>query len=144
MSDINIRKGIKEGNIIFKNGSKKLQKKIEEFWEEVNRLKKKKRTPEIVFIHLVEEVGESAREFVNKKERPEKHSEEKLFDAIADILIMAFFLASLYKLDVEELLVKTQKESKKRFKKSKKNTAVKYGFLARTLLFLRKLSIIKG
>jgi NTP pyrophosphatase (non-canonical NTP hydrolase) len=123
---------------------KKLQKKIEEFWEEVNRLKKKKRTPEMVFIHLVEEVGELAREFVNKKERRGEYSEEKLFDAIADILIMAFFLASLYKLDVEELLVKTLKESKKEIQEVEKNTAVKYGFLVRTLLFLRKLSIIKG
>jgi NTP pyrophosphatase (non-canonical NTP hydrolase) len=99
---------------------KELQKKIEEFWEEVNRLKKKRQTPEMVFIHLVEEVGELAREFVNKKERPEKYSEEKLFDAIADILIMAFFLASLYKLDVEKLLVRTLKEGKKRLKKLRK------------------------
>jgi NTP pyrophosphatase (non-canonical NTP hydrolase) len=102
---------------------KELQKKIEKFWEEVDRLirlKKKKRTPEMVFIHLVEEVGELAREFVNKKERRGEYSEEKLFDAIADILIMAFFLASLYKLDVEKLLLKTLKESKKRLKKLKK------------------------
>jgi NTP pyrophosphatase (non-canonical NTP hydrolase) len=101
---------------------KELQKKIEEFWEEVNKLKKKKRTTEMVFIHLVEEVGELAREFVNKKERPGKYSEEKLFDAIADILIMAFFLASLYKLNVEELLVKTLKEGKKRLKKLRKSS----------------------
>jgi NTP pyrophosphatase (non-canonical NTP hydrolase) len=99
---------------------KELQRKIEEFWEEVDRLKKKKRTPEMVFIHLVEEVGELAREFVNKEIRPEKYSEEKLFDAIADILIMAFFLASLYKLDVEKLLLKTLKEGEKRLKKLRK------------------------
>jgi NTP pyrophosphatase (non-canonical NTP hydrolase) len=96
---------------------KKLQRKIEEFWEEVDRLKRKKQNPEIVFIHLVEEVGELAREFVNKERRPEKYSEEKLFDAIADILIMTFFLASLYKLDVEKLLVKTLRESKKKLRK---------------------------
>jgi NTP pyrophosphatase (non-canonical NTP hydrolase) len=69
---------------------------------------------------LVEEVGELAREFVNKERRPEKYSEEKLFDAIADILIMTFFLASLYKLDVEKLLVKTLRESKKKLKKLRK------------------------
>jgi NTP pyrophosphatase (non-canonical NTP hydrolase) len=46
---------------------KKLQRKIEEFWDEVDRLKKKRQNPEMVFIHLVEEVGELAREFVNKK-----------------------------------------------------------------------------
>jgi NTP pyrophosphatase (non-canonical NTP hydrolase) len=96
---------------------KELQKKIEELWKEVDRLKKKKRTPEMVFTHLVEEVGELAREFVNKEIRPEKYSEEKLFDAIADILIMAFFLASLYKLDVEKLLVRTLREGKRRLKK---------------------------
>jgi len=96
---------------------KKLQRKIEEFWKEVDRLKRKKQNPEIVFIHLVEEVGELAREFVNKERRPEKYSEEKLFDAIADILIMTFFLASLYKLDVEKLLVKTLRESKKKLRK---------------------------
>jgi NTP pyrophosphatase (non-canonical NTP hydrolase) len=96
---------------------KKLQRKIEKFWEEVDRLKRKKQNPEIVFIHLVEEVGELAREFVNKERRPEKYSKEKLFDAIADILIMTFFLASLYKLDVEKLLVKTLRESKKKLRK---------------------------
>jgi NTP pyrophosphatase (non-canonical NTP hydrolase) len=100
---------------------KKLQKKIEELWKEVKRLRKKKRTTEMVFIHLVEEVGELAREFVNKEIRPEKYSEKKLFDAIADILIMAFFLASFYKLDVEELLVKALKEGKKRLKKLRKS-----------------------
>jgi NTP pyrophosphatase (non-canonical NTP hydrolase) len=101
---------------------KKLQKKIEKWGEELNRLKKKRQNPEKVFIHLVEEVGELAREFVNKEIRPEKYSEEKLFDAIADILIMAFFLASLYKVNVEELLMKTLKEGKKRLKKLRKSS----------------------
>jgi hypothetical protein len=45
----------------------------------------------MIFIPLVEEAEELAREFVNKEEKPAKYSEEKLFDAIADILIMAFF-----------------------------------------------------
>jgi len=101
---------------------KKLQRKIEKFWEEVDRLKKKKYTPEMAFIHLVEEVGELAREFVNKERRPEKYSKENLIDAIGDILIFAFLLASLYKLDVEKLLLKVLKESKKRIKKLKRFT----------------------
>lgn len=45
---------------------------------------------------------------------------QNLIDAIADILIMAFLLASLYKLDVEKLLLKALKESKKRIEKLKK------------------------
>jgi NTP pyrophosphatase (non-canonical NTP hydrolase) len=101
---------------------KKLQRKIEKFWEEVDRLKKKKYTPEMAFIHLVEELGELAREFVNKERRPEKYSKENLIDAIGDILIFAFLLASLYKLDVEKLLLKVLKESKNRIKKLKKFT----------------------
>jgi NTP pyrophosphatase (non-canonical NTP hydrolase) len=103
---------------------KKLQRKIEKFWEEVDRLKEKKYTPEMAFIHLVEEVGELAREFVNKERRHEKYSKENLIDAIADIFIVAFILASLYKLDVEKLLLKTLNESKKRIKKLKRFTKI--------------------
>jgi len=100
---------------------KKLQKEIEKFWEKVNRLKGKKYTPEMAFCHLVEEVGELAREFVNKERRPEKYSKEKLIDAIGDILIFAFLLASLYKLDTEKLVLRIIKEGKMRMKKLKAN-----------------------
>jgi len=99
---------------------KKIQRKIEKFWEEIDRLKGEKYTPEMAFIHLVEEVGELAREFVNKERRPEKYSKEALFDAVGDILIFAFLLASLYKIDVEKLLKKILKEGEERIEKLRK------------------------
>ena len=99
---------------------KKLQKEIEKFWEKVNRLKGKKYTPETAFIHLVEEVGELAKEFVNKERRQEKYSKEKLIDAIGDIFFNTFLLASLYNLDVEKLLQKILKEGESRIEKLRK------------------------
>jgi len=100
--------------------AKKIQKEIEKFWERVNRLKGKKYTPEMAFIHLVEEAGELAREFVNKERRPEKYSKEKLIDAIGDIFFNTFLLASLYNLDVEKLLQKVLKEGEERIEKLRK------------------------
>jgi len=99
---------------------KKLQEKIEKFWEKVDKLKGRKYTPEIAFCHIVEEVGELAKEFVNKERRPEKYSKEKLIDAIGDIIVCTFLLASLYKLNVEKLLKKILKEGENRIEKLKK------------------------
>ena len=96
---------------------KKLQKEIENLVNKLDERRKSKHTKELAFIHLTEEVGELAREFVSKKQRPEQYDEEKLENAIGDIIIFVFYLASLYNVDVEELISKIIEEDSKRFSK---------------------------
>jgi NTP pyrophosphatase (non-canonical NTP hydrolase) len=98
---------------------KEFQKKIKNLMKNWDKLKKRKYTPEIAFCHLVEEVGELAKELVNKKRRPEKYSKEKLIDAIGDILIFTVLMASFYKVDIEKLILKIIEQDKKRMKRLK-------------------------
>jgi NTP pyrophosphatase (non-canonical NTP hydrolase) len=98
---------------------KKLQRKIIKSMTEWDKLKRKKYVPETAFYHLVEEVGELSKELVNERRRPEKYSKEKLIDAIGDILIYTVLLASLYKVDIEKLILNIIKQDKKRMKELK-------------------------
>jgi len=99
---------------------KTLQTKIKNLMRDWDKLKGKKYTVETAFYHLVEEVGELAQELVNKKRSPRKYSKEKLIDAIGDILIYAVLLASLYKVDIEKLILGIIEQDKKRMAKLRK------------------------
>lgn len=57
-------------------------------------------------IHLVEEVGELAREYVNKESRKDKFSDDELNNAIGDALIQLIKLAQLRNVDIENLILK--------------------------------------
>ena len=106
---------------------KKFQTKIKKLMKEWDKLKGKKYTEETAFYHLVEEVGELARELVYKKRTPKKYSKENLIDAIGDILIYTILLASLHKIDIEKLIlniIKKDKERMKRLNPKKKNRSV--------------------
>lgn len=56
------------------------------------------------FTHLVEEVGELAREYVSREERPEEYSEAELINGIGDALMQLVFLAHLRGLDIERIV----------------------------------------
>jgi len=70
--------------------------------------KKRKVTPseQATFVHLVEEVGELAREYVNQESRKNKFNDEELNNAIGDALIQLIKLAHLRNLDIENLILK--------------------------------------
>jgi len=70
--------------------------------------KKRDVTPseQATFVHLVEEVGELAREYVNQESRKSKFSDEELNNAIGDALIQLIKLAHLRNLDIENLILK--------------------------------------
>lgn len=92
---------------------KDFQDKIIEFvsaWD-----KKRKTTPDeqAAFIHLVEEVGEIAREYVNKESRKERYNEGELENAIGDAFMRLVKLAHLRGLDIEEIVLKIIKEEQK-------------------------------
>lgn len=67
-------------------------------------------TKELVYIHLVEEVGEVARQLVNQGVRKEQYDPEKFEHDIGDVIVFCTYLASLYGLDVEEIVKKVIKE----------------------------------
>jgi len=96
---------------------KAFQTQIKNLMRDWDKLKGKRYTLETAFCHLVEEVGELAKELVNKKRSPEKYSKEKLIDAIGDILIYAVLLASLHKVDIEKLILTIIEQDKKRMAK---------------------------
>jgi len=96
---------------------KAFQTQIKNLMRDWDKLKGKRYTLETAFCHLVEEVGELAKELVNKKRSPEKYNKEKLIDAIGDILIYAALLASLHKIDIEKLILTIIEQDKKRMAK---------------------------
>ena len=67
------------------------------------------------FIHLVEEVGELAAEFVNQKYRKARFTQEKYDDAVGDILINLLYLAGIKNIDLELLLRNTVIRDAKKF-----------------------------
>ena len=95
---------------------KQLQKEIKILIDNWDKKRKAKHTKELSFIHLTEEVGELARQYVNKFQRPEKYNEDEFKNAVGDIIMFAFFLASLHDIDVEEAILKTIKEESRLFK----------------------------
>lgn len=67
-----------------------------------------------VFNHIVEEVGELAREYVNKFERKDKFNEEEFNNAILDSIMQLVYLAHLRNLDLEKSILKVIADEQKR------------------------------
>ena len=57
---------------------------------------------------------------MNEKRSPRKYSKEKAIDAIGDIMIYTVLLASLYKVDIEKLILSIIEQDKKRMAKLRK------------------------
>lgn len=96
---------------------KDFQNKIVEF---VNAWDKKRNTQpneQLTFTHLVEEIGELAREYVNQQSRKDKFKKEELDNAIGDALMQLVKLAHLRGIDIEELVLKIVKDEQKFLKK---------------------------
>jgi NTP pyrophosphatase (non-canonical NTP hydrolase) len=73
-----------------------------------------KLTPELVFLHLSEEVGEIARQLVNKnlamREYEESNIKEEITQAILDLLV----LSEIHRIDLPEALIRKIEEMNKR------------------------------
>lgn len=87
--------------------------KIIEDWNNKHNKKHDKTT---VFLHLVEEVGEVAKELnhfnSNWRGNPDK---EKLAEEIADVLDKIFILAKDYDIDLEQAFINKNIKLRKRF-----------------------------
>lgn len=95
---------------------KMFQKEVEELFNKISDKRKDKHTEEEIFIHLIEEIGEIARQLTNKKIRKEKFDHKNLEEEISDSILFLTYLASLYKIDLENSLKKTAEKLKIKFK----------------------------
>ncbi len=91
------------------------QKEIVKFMELWAKKRGTPDTEQLTFNHLVEEMGELAREFVNREARKNKFSNEQYDNAIGDILINLVLLAELHGIKIESLILDIIKKDKKRF-----------------------------
>lgn len=95
---------------------KEMQKMSYKIIEEWNIKHKKKHNPLTVFPHLIEEVGEMAKELNhhidNWRAEPDK---EKLEEEMADVLDQLFILATDYNIDLEQAFIKKNKKDRARF-----------------------------
>jgi len=96
---------------------------VNEFQEKIiefsNRWDKKRNTnpsERSTFIHLVEEVGELAREYVSEEKRKEKYNPAEVENAIGDIIFQVVKLAHLRGLNIEEIVTKIIRDEEIRLK----------------------------
>ena len=89
---------------------KEFQKRIVKFVQSWDKKRSFTANEQSAFTHLVEEVGELARQYVNKEQRKDQYSQEEVDDAIGDILMQIVRLGDLRGLDIEEVVKKIIKE----------------------------------
>ena len=93
---------------------RQFQKEILEVFSEMDKMpNRRKHTKQSAVIHLVEEIGEIARQVTSEYHRPEKFSKENLGTELADTLMFIVLLADLYEVDIS----KEMQESINRVKK---------------------------
>ena len=93
---------------------REMQNKITEFaksWEKKWGVSQDERR---TVMHLTEELGELAKEYINMDMRKSKFNKEKLNNAIADCFFQLFYLAEIRGLDLDKLLTETMDEDYKR------------------------------
>lgn len=93
---------------------KELQNKIIEFAKKWAEKQKRELDEQITFNHLIEEIGEIASQYTNKKIRKNKYNKKELNNAIGDSLIHLIELAHINNLDIEKLITEIIKKDSKR------------------------------
>ncbi|MFA5030971.1 MAG: hypothetical protein WC495_05280 [Patescibacteria group bacterium] len=95
---------------------KEFQNKIVEFSRAWDKKRNVEYTEQLTLIHLVEELGELAREYVNQEARKDKFSPAELDNAVGDALMQLVKLAYLRGLDIEKLVIEIINEEQERLK----------------------------
>jgi len=82
---------------------KQFQKEILEVFSQMDKMpNRREHTKQSALIHLMEEVGEIARQVTSEVHRPEKFDKENLGTELADTLIFMVVLAKLYDVDLSK------------------------------------------
>ncbi|MCX6742207.1 MAG: hypothetical protein NTX24_03480 [Candidatus Pacearchaeota archaeon] len=97
---------------------------ILELSDEIYKLQKKRvselgseLTPELVFMHLSEEIGEIARQLVNKNLKMRKYDHNNLIEEITQSMLDLLVLSKIYDIDLPVEVRKKIEEMKSRQKK---------------------------
>ncbi len=93
---------------------KELQEKAEEIITALETKKDFNYNKEFVFIHLVEEVGEVARQILNPNIKRDGLNVKKLEEELADIFLLAARLANKYNIDLDSCIKNKIQEFKDR------------------------------
>jgi NTP pyrophosphatase (non-canonical NTP hydrolase) len=70
-------------------------------------------TPELVFIHLSEEIGEIARQLVNRKLPIRKYEEENLKEEITQAILDSLVLSKIFNVDLPNAITSKMDEMAK-------------------------------
>ena len=81
---------------------KEVEEKIMNFSKKRAKAKQFDLTPELSYIHLVEELGEIAKQIYNEKARRDLFDKDNLKEEIVDVILEAIVLANLCKVDLDK------------------------------------------
>ena len=81
---------------------KDIEKQVVDFSKKRAAAKEFALTPELSYIHLIEEVGEVARQLSNRELRPDLFDEHNLKEEIVDVILEALILANQCNIDLEK------------------------------------------
>jgi len=91
-----------------------ISKKIYEFVEKRVSELGSELTPELMFIHLSEEIGEIARQLVNKNLPMRKYRKDNLKEEIAQAILDLFVLSEIFEIDLPKEINKKIDDMAKR------------------------------
>ncbi len=87
---------------------KQFQKEILEVFSQMDKMpNRREHTKQSALIHLMEEIGEVARQVTSEVHRPEKFDKENLGTELADTLMFIVLLAKLYNIDLSKEMQKS-------------------------------------
>ncbi len=79
------------------------QKEILDAFSKIDKMPNRRpHTKQSAVIHLMEEIGEIARQVTNEYHRPEKFDKENFGSELADILMFIVLLAKQYNIDISK------------------------------------------
>jgi NTP pyrophosphatase (non-canonical NTP hydrolase) len=84
---------------------KELQNRINEIIEQIDKKTKVEHNSNSTFIHVVEELGEIAKEINKPNIRNEKLDTDKLEEEIADVLLLTTRLANVHNINIENAIL---------------------------------------
>ena len=84
---------------------------------------RKEHTKQSAMIHLVEEVGEIAKQVTNEYHMPEKFDKENLGTELADVIMFIMVLSKLYEIDISKEMEDAIKRVEEKINKIKNKTS---------------------
>ncbi len=94
---------------------KELQNKADEIIKIMDRTLGINHDADKTIIHILEELGEIARQINNVNIRKIEQDKENLEEEIADVIILTIRLANIYNLDIEKAIINKIKKLKARY-----------------------------